>query len=98
MSNVLNRTTKQYLKSVNTPDYPVSDWIVNPSVAPFLGVPTKYWKISGDAVSEMSALEKLVIDAAEPKPPQETIKLTSPDGASWKVSVSDIGTLTTGKI
>lgn len=28
MANVLNRATKEYLTSVNTPDYPVSDWII----------------------------------------------------------------------
>jgi len=30
MANVLNKITKQYLKSVNTPDYPTSEWIINP--------------------------------------------------------------------
>ena len=33
MSDVINRTTFQYLKSVNTPDYPVADWIINPTAA-----------------------------------------------------------------
>jgi len=31
MADVINRTTFQYLRSVNTPDYPVRDWIINPT-------------------------------------------------------------------
>ena len=33
MSDVINRTTFQYLRSVNTPEYPVADWIINPTAA-----------------------------------------------------------------
>jgi len=33
MADVINRTTFQYLRSVNTPDYPVADWIINPTAA-----------------------------------------------------------------
>ena len=34
MSNVINRLTGQYLKSVHTPDYNKNvDWIINPSQA-----------------------------------------------------------------
>ena len=29
MANVLNRDTKAYLTSVNTPGYPVADWIIS---------------------------------------------------------------------
>lgn len=65
MSNVLNRTTKQYLISVSTPDYPDVDWIVNPDLSSVIGIAQKYWKISGDSVSEMTSEEKAVVDAAE---------------------------------
>lgn len=65
MANVLNRTTKEYLRSVNTPEYDVADWIINPDVSALAGVPTKYWVITGDTVAEMSQAEKDAVDAAE---------------------------------
>lgn len=65
MSDVLNRTTKQYLSSVNTPDYLEIDWIINPDLSAVVGVPQKYWKISGDSVLEMNAEEKIAVDLAE---------------------------------
>lgn len=55
MANVLNRITKQYLKSVNTPDYHKSEWIINP-VLPVCN--PKYYIIEGDTVREMDAAEK----------------------------------------
>lgn len=64
MANVLNRTTKVYLVSVNTPDYPTADWIINPDLSGVQGVPVKYWKIVGDIVSEMNQSEKDAVDAA----------------------------------
>lgn len=54
MANVVNRITKQYFKSVNTPDYPESDWIHNP-VLPICG--SKYWIIEGDIVRGMDQSE-----------------------------------------
>ena len=65
MASVLNRTTRQYLTSVNTPDYPVVDWIIEPDVSAVAGQPGKYWKIVGDVVSLMSAGEQATVDAAE---------------------------------
>ena len=64
MADVLNRTTLQYLQSVNTPDYPVVDWVINPDLSGVAGVPQKYWKLTGDVVSEMSQAEKDAVDAA----------------------------------
>ncbi len=58
MANVLNRTTKQYLESVNTPDYPTEDWIINPDLSSVSGVDKKYWFLDGDTVREMTAAEK----------------------------------------
>lgn len=63
MANVLNRTTKQYLTSVNTPDYPIAEWIVNPDISLVEGQPTRYWNISGDSVSLMSQAEMDAVDA-----------------------------------
>jgi hypothetical protein len=64
MANALNRTTKQYLTSVNTPSYSETDWVINPDLSSVQGVPTKYWKIVGDTVSEMNQSEKDAVDAA----------------------------------
>lgn len=55
MSNVLNKTTLQYLRSVNTPDYPTSDWIINPILPQCY---QKFWVIEGDTVREMTPAEK----------------------------------------
>lgn len=64
MADVLNRTTKQLLRSVNSPDYDPADWIINPDLSGVSGVPVVYWKIDGDTVSEMSQAEKDAVDAA----------------------------------
>ena len=55
MANVLHRITRQYLKSKNTPNYPVEDWIINP-VLP--NCDKKYYVIEGNIVREMTQLEK----------------------------------------
>jgi len=68
MADVVNRITKQFLKSVNTPDYPRDAWIINPNLSGVLNVPVKYWKIVGDIISEMSQPEKDEVDANEPIP------------------------------
>ena len=55
MANVIHRITKQYLKSVNTPEYPISEWIHNPILPTCL---PKFWVIESDTVREMTAAEK----------------------------------------
>lgn len=65
MANVLNRTTKQFLTSVNTPDYSEADWIVNPDLAAVAGFSTKYWDIQGDVVTLMDDAARTTADAAE---------------------------------
>lgn len=65
MANVLNRTTKEYRVSVNTPDFPPAQWIINPDVSLVAGNPTKYWKITGDIVTLMNAAEQQAVDDAE---------------------------------
>ncbi len=64
MANVLNRSTREYLVSVNTADYPSLSWIINPDLSSVAGQPTKYWKIAGDVVSLMTAGEQATADAA----------------------------------
>ncbi len=66
MANVINKTTLQYLKSVNTIDYlNDSNWIINPDLSSLQTVPAKYWKVDGDNIVEMTEAEKSVIDEQE---------------------------------
>lgn len=50
MANVLNRQSRLYLKSVNTPDYPESDWIINPDLSAVSGLPSQYWVIETSVI------------------------------------------------
>lgn len=63
MSSVLNRTTRQFRVSVNTPDFPVADWIINPDMSATVGEPQRYWVITGDVVSVMNQSAKDAVDA-----------------------------------
>ncbi len=65
MANVLNRTTKEFRTSVNTPDFPVGQWIINPDLSAVVGQPTKYWKITGDVVTLQTVGEQALTDDAE---------------------------------
>lgn len=59
MGNVLNRTTGIYLESVNTPDYPSEDWVINPDLSTVSAVAKKHWFIdTGDVLREMTTAEK----------------------------------------
>lgn len=65
MAVVLHRTTRQLLRSVNTPDYPEADWIINPDLRAVAGFASKYWIITGDDVSLMSQAQRDAVDADE---------------------------------
>ncbi len=65
MADVFNRTTGQYLKSVNTPDFDVADWIINPDLSAVTGQPVKYWIIdppASDTIRSATAGEQTTID------------------------------------
>lgn len=64
MADVLNRTTKEYRKSANTPDFPKADWIISPDLSAVAGVPVEHWKITGDAIAPMNKTEIATIDDA----------------------------------
>lgn len=63
MAAVLNRVTKQYLGSVNTPDYPINNWIYNPDMSVVAGYENKYWLIIGDVVSLMGQSQRDAVDS-----------------------------------
>jgi len=65
MANVIHRTTLQYRRSVNTPDFQPKDWIANPDLSAVERLPRKYWAIDGDRVVEMSEGQKAYADRAE---------------------------------
>lgn len=58
MASVLNRTTKQLLNSVNTPEYNPKDWIIKPDLSLVKGVDPKFWVIEGDKIRGMTDEEK----------------------------------------
>lgn len=64
MATVLNRTTKALIESANTADYPIVDWIINPDLSAVAGFASKYWTISGDAVSLLDQAGRDAVDAA----------------------------------
>lgn len=67
MANVLNRVTKEYLVSVNTPEYDPAVWIINPDVSAVAGQPTYYWVINADdSVSLMSMDDRANTDLWQP--------------------------------
>jgi len=65
MGQAINRTTLEYRKSVNLPDYPVETWIHDPDMSGVSGVEKHYWKIVVDDVLEMNQGEKDIVDADE---------------------------------
>jgi len=81
MADVLNRLTKQFLRSVNTPDYPEADWLINPDLSRVTGIPWRYWKIVGESVVEMTTEEKAIVDQPLPRTelfPFELLSLLRP--------------------
>lgn len=63
MASVLNRATKQYIPSANTPDYPIDDWIHDPDLSAVIGFDSRYWVITEDVVTLMSQAERDALDA-----------------------------------
>jgi len=64
MANVLNKTTLQYLRSVDTAKYLDGEWIINPDLSQVKLLPKKYWKIDGNNVVAMNQSEKDSKDAS----------------------------------
>lgn len=74
MADVVNRATTgsppvgtalvDYRQSVNTPEFPVANWIINPNLTALAGVARRYWKIVAGTVVEMTQPEKDSVDAA----------------------------------
>ena len=65
MASVLHKTTKQYIPSVNTPDYMDGNWIINPDMTTLMAYPSKYWIIEGNSVRVADSSEQAAIDVLE---------------------------------
>jgi len=90
MSNVLHKITKVYLQSVNTPNYPPSEYLINP-ILPLCE--QKFWVIEGDTIREMTQPEKDAYEYAN----ESTIYLiaekqllTNQDGAGYAADANAI--------
>jgi hypothetical protein len=64
MADVIHKTTLEYRRSVNTPDFPEEFWVHSPDMSAVVSVPSRYWKLSGSAVVEMTTGEKVAVDDA----------------------------------
>lgn len=70
MANVIHRTTLEFLRSVNDPNFPEPVWKHNPNMSAVEGVPQIYWKAPADwdaagaGPVEMTTPEKAGVDAA----------------------------------
>lgn len=66
MGDYVHRTTKSYLRSVspNALPEPLANYIEEPDLSNVVGIPSMYWIIDGDTISEMSQGEKDAVDAA----------------------------------
>lgn len=68
MATVVNKSDLTLIKSVNTPDYDPTFWLIDPPGLDILianKVPQKYWKFDNDDIVEMEQSDKDVILAAE---------------------------------
>ena len=65
MASALNRTTRQFVTSVNTPDFPVGQWIINPDMSAVTGFGSQYWIITGDVVTLMDSAARSAVDATQ---------------------------------
>ena len=67
MPDWIHRIKMTLLHSVAEADLPEpeSNYILDPDLSAVAGQPTKYWEVSGDAVTLMDAAARAVVDAAE---------------------------------
>ncbi len=60
MATWIHKTTLQVMPSVGSSELSgdLSDWIKNPDLSTVAGVPEKFWKLTGNTLSEMTQAEK----------------------------------------
>lgn len=95
MASVLNRTLPIYRQSVNTPDFPVAEWHINPDVSAVLHLPVQYWKRDGDnPVLPMSQAEMDALNAAA-KTVRDDNAVTNQDNETIRALLAAINALET---
>ncbi len=65
MAVVVNRTTVEGIGGVNKANYPLEGWLHNPDLSALQDVDSKYWKVTGETVVEMTQAEKDAADLAD---------------------------------
>jgi len=88
--DVVHRTTKEYRRSVNDPDFPTGTWIHSPDLSAVNGFDSKYWTITGDVVSLMSQGERDAVDAAELTSRGDTIAALIEVAQSYEKAFAEI--------
>ena len=65
MGDYLHRTTKVYRQSISPNELPepLANYIEDPDLSAVVGVPSIYWIVIGDVITEMSQGEKDALDA-----------------------------------
>lgn len=93
MAHVFNRTTGQFIPSVNTPDFDVADWVINPDLVATVGQPVRYWFIPGTTNPEGQE-EIGVVDAAAQTVIDDDLAaaraVTEKDGAKTQIDVERV--------
>lgn len=64
MASAIHRVTLIYYARVNTPDYSLIEYIINPDMSAVAGIPRHYRKIVGDSVLPMTVDERAAVDDA----------------------------------
>lgn len=59
MSTVVHKTTFQVILNANTPDFPTSEYLINPTIP---ACDKKWWKLVGETLEEMTLGEKDEVD------------------------------------
>lgn len=91
MANVLNKTTGQFLKSVNEPDYPQDEWIWAPDLSAFSvigGYNSKYVVLPAtNPVQIMSEQDRALIDEQEAA--QDAVNVKTEVKQTWDINYSN---------
>ena len=60
MATVVNKITLEVIQSVNTPEYDLDEWLINPNIP---DSPKRHWKVYGNSIILKSASERASADA-----------------------------------
>ena len=94
MADVLHKTTLQFIRSVNTPDFDPGTWVISPASgrAAIEAIPQRYRKLVANDAAEMTAGEKAVVDAATETTRRAKLPIgiqvrRESDGTVWNLTI-----------